>query len=169
MGFPLSNPTQGWLIPEQSIQGDDAADTRLLRMMSKQAETFARSQPWCLDLNRGMFVDGVGGIVALFLFEAAISKVTQPEWLWIFVGDVPSSYLEYEGFRAPKAALLRYIEGLEGWIDAARHGMSLEELIPIRIEPREEVFELLRIRCDAMRKIVLPWLSPEPVCLVKTN
>ncbi len=154
-----------YLILRSSIQGEEDEDTRLLQEMAATAEDFIRSEPWCLQLTRGRFVAGVGGIVALFLFEARIAKVPASEWVWVIVGDIPSSYLSFKGFESPYDALERYIKGLEEWADAVTAGQPLELLIPLRAEPSCENAESLRPRCRSIRELVVPWLSKQPVML----
>jgi len=101
------------------MRGEDDEDDELLREMAIKADRYIRSFAWCLEVHQGYFAGGIGGILALFLFSLTIRKVENRGWVWVFVGDFPSCYLEFEGFGSPRAALIRFIEGLEEWTSAS--------------------------------------------------
>jgi hypothetical protein len=94
-------------VPVQSICGDDEVDTKLLSEMAVQAADYTRSFDWCLEFHEQYFGDGFGGVVALFLHRVTIREFEAPEWIWVIVGDLPSVYLDLEGFSTPRAALTR--------------------------------------------------------------
>jgi hypothetical protein len=143
-------------VPFDAIRGDDDLDTQLLRKMAEEAVRYARSFRWCRELHEQFFVDGYGGIVALFLFRITIRKVEAPEWVWVVVGDMPSAYMEFEVAPTPHAALLRYIEGVEEWLTATPEERASGDLIPIEIPAGDEFLEMLRVRIDTLRSLVLP-------------
>jgi hypothetical protein len=66
-----------------------------------------------------------------------------PEWLWVIVGDIPSVYLEFEGFPTPDAALARYIEGVEKWLAASPRERKSGGIIPIEVPYEPEWVEAL--------------------------
>jgi hypothetical protein len=143
-------------VPIDQIRGDDELDTKLLRQMSDQAVTYVQSFAWCLELHDRYFCDGYGGIVALFLFRVSIGGYRTPEWVWIIVGDLPSVYLEFEGFPTPQAALERYLEGVEEWLAATAAERESGEIIPIDVPPDPELIEMLRVRAKTLRESILP-------------
>jgi hypothetical protein len=148
------------VIALDSIVGDDETDTRLLREMADEAERYIRSFAWCLQLKEGFFTDGFGGVVAIFLFRTDIAKLGKDQWTWVFVGDIPSAYLEMDNdFGSPQDALKRYIEGIEEWIIAARSGRSLHELIPIDVPTDLDTADALAGRADTLRRQILPHIS----------
>jgi len=143
-------------VPFDAIRGGDDLDTRLLREMAEEAVRYVRSFRWCIELNEQFFVDGYGGIVALFLFRITIRKVEAPEGVWVVVGDIPSAYLEFEAAPTPHAAFLRYIEGVEEWLTATPEERASGDLIPIEVPPGDEFLDMLRGRMDTLRSLVLP-------------
>jgi len=126
--------------------------------MAEQAAQYVRSFAWCLELHEQFFADGVGGIAAIFLFFVTIRKVKKPEWIWVVVGDFPSAYMELGAGGNPQAVLLRYIEGVEEWLDASVEERLSGDLIPILVPPGAELLESLRGRLATLRSLVLPHL-----------
>jgi hypothetical protein len=144
-------------IPVADIQGDDDEDTSLLKEMAKQAVRYVRSCKWCLDLKEMFFADGIGGVVAVFLFRVAINGTDGYKWIWVFEGDVPSAYMEVsDGDTNPQAALKKYIEGLEEWVKAAERGQISPDLMPIEVPPTPEYIGMLRSRIATLREWILP-------------
>lgn len=149
-------------IPIDEMRGDDDVDDKLLHEMSDKAVRYVCSFAWCLEVYERYFGDGYGGIVALFLFRVTIREAKKPEWVWVIVGDCPSCYLEFEGFGSPRAALLRYVEGLEDWTNtSANKRESRKDLPPIYVPPGEEYVELLKKKAAGLRDVVLPHLPDE--------
>ncbi|MBB5344274.1 hypothetical protein [Tunturibacter empetritectus] len=148
------------VIALDSIVGEDDTDTRLLREMADKAERYILSFAWCLQLKEGFFADGFGGVLAIFLFRADISNLGQDQWTWVFVGDIPSAYLEKDrDYGSPQDAFKRYIEGLDEWVAAARAGRSLRGLIPIEARTDFETTNAISRRADTLRQHILPHIS----------
>jgi hypothetical protein len=82
---------------------------------------------------------GVGGIFAIFLFEVEDSAASENQLYWVITGDIPPAYLSLEEeIENPAEALVAYIEWMEAWVDAARNGESVDELMPVNVEPTPE-------------------------------
>ena len=142
-------------VPIQALCGEDDHDTALLREMAGQAVQYVREFPWCLEIHEQYFGDGIGGVVALFLFRVAIRELDAPEWLWVIVGDLPSTYFGFRDFPTPRAALLLYIEGVEEWLAASPEERASGDLIPIDVPRAPEYLVLLKGRADTLRSSVL--------------
>jgi hypothetical protein len=147
------------VISQEQVQGGDEEDTALLLGMAEKAEQYIESFSWCTALKEGLYVDGFGGIIALFLFRADIKKLGDDQWVWIFVGDIPSAYLEFEDYKSPYDALERYLDGLEEWIAAARSGLPLHNLIPIKVPNDPTLIESLALRTATIREHILPHIT----------
>jgi hypothetical protein len=124
--------------------------------MADEAARYVRSFKWCIDLHEQYFGDGYGGIVAVFLLRATIRKFENPKWIWVVVGDMPSAYMELELAPTPRAALLRYIEGVEEWLAASEDERASGDLIPIEVPLGAEFIEKLQVRMETIRSLVLP-------------
>ena len=107
------------VIDQRTIHGGDELDTKLLREMALKAETYLRSFKWCKKLASGDFITGYGGIFALFLFVADVARLGEHVPMWVFVGDVPSTYLDAKDFPGPSSAVDRYLQGVSEWIKSA--------------------------------------------------
>ena len=148
------------VISVDSIIGDDETDTHLLRKMADEAERYIRSFAWCLRLKEGFLADGIGGVVAIFLFRADIAKIGNDRWIWVFIGDIPRAYLEMDqNYRSPHNALERYIDGIEEWIAGVRSGISVNGLIPINSPTDPDSLNALVSRVNTLRQHILPQLS----------
>ena len=145
-------------VPVDAICGDDQTDTILLREMALKAGNYVRSFAWCDELHEQYFGDGVGGVAALFLHRVTIRGVDGPEWIWVIVGDLPSVYMEFEAYPNPRAALDRYIEGMEEWLAACPEDRASGDIIPIEVPSEPEWIEALAGRMKMLRKSILPHL-----------
>ena len=147
------------VVPFADIHGDDEEDTISLREMAEMATRYVRSYPWCVELKDGYFGDGVGGVVGIFLFRVAIKGFHDDQWIWVFMGDVPSAYMLVDSYTNPHAALSRYIEGLEEWIGKAERGQTSPDLIPIEVSPTAENMAMIQSRIASLRESILPNIS----------
>jgi hypothetical protein len=154
-GQPAGPPVPS-AVPIEALRGEDDQDTNLLRDMAEEAVRYVQSFDWCMELHEQYFGDGIGGVVALFLFRITIRDFEVPEWVWIIVGDLPPTYLGFNGFPSPRAALLLYIEGVEEWLAASPEERASGDLIPIDVPPRPELIEMLSGRAATLRSAVLP-------------
>jgi hypothetical protein len=142
------------------MRGEDALDDNLLQEMADKAIRYVRSFEWCLDIHEKYFGDGFGGIIALFLFRVSIRGAETPEWIWVFIGDSPSCYLEAGGYPSPRKALLRYVTGIEDWIGTREDEREARsDLPPIKVPPGPEILEILKGRMDTLRCHVLPHMK----------
>ncbi len=142
-------------VPIQSLRGEDEQDTALLQEMADAAVRYIRDFPWCVELHEQYFADGIGGVVALFLFRTSVEGLPAPEWLWVIVGDLPPTYFAFRGFPTPRSALLLYIEGVEEWLATAPEQRNSEELIPIFVPKGSEYIEMLYERISRLRTSIL--------------
>jgi hypothetical protein len=149
-------PPFGPAVPFSEIQGDDAEDTILLREMAETATRYVRSFPWCLNLKAEYFADGIGGIVAIFLFCVDVRRFKDSEWIWVFIGDIPSAYFSVDSVTNPHDALEKYIGGLEEWLEASEREQSTKSLIPIEVPEGAEYIEMLKSRILSFRQLMLP-------------
>jgi hypothetical protein len=138
------------------LRGDNEQDTELLKELLREAEAFLRSFDWCQSISQSYFGLGIGGVVAVFLFRIAPKKKDIDEWLWVVVGDLPPAYLVADGNPTPVSALEAYVEEMSAWVDAARNGRPVAELIPVNLLPSPDNAARLQKRLVFLRTKVMP-------------
>ena len=139
-----------------SIVGEDADETKLLKEMAKGAHDFICSHKWCKQLDSQFLAYGIGGVVAVFLVQITPSAEDIDGCLWIVVGDLPPAYIVVEDNPTAADALDAYCSLMEDWVRAAKNGESVEELIPINVAPSNEWAEQLGGRLAYLRSKILP-------------
>src|SRR5262249_36635486 len=126
------------VVPADRMRGDSQEDTALLRGMRADAERFLGSFAWCGGVTEAYFGLGVGGIVAVLLFRIRPAGAGVDEWLWVVTGDLPPAYLVTDQAPNPACALKGYIDLMREWVEAARSGRPVVDLIPVNVPPTPE-------------------------------
>ena len=150
------------VVPVELMTGDDDEDTSLLRGMSQDAEGYLRSFSWCKEVRGSFFGGGVGGIIAVFLFNIAPPRPDVGSWIWIIVGDIPSAYLPLEDARSPAEVFQTYLRGMSKWVELARegrNGTADDGVPPINVPATPEWAEKLDQRLNSLRLIVQPFFD----------
>ena len=142
------------------LLGDDADDTELLGGMARSARDYITSFHWCPPISAGYLAFGVGGVVALFLFQF-VRKVqdADDEQLWVVTGDLPDAYLVVGPDDSPRQAMERYCELMEEWIAAVRDPTSLDAVFPVSAAPTAENAERLEKRVAFLVAEILPQMK----------
>jgi hypothetical protein len=143
-------------VPLTRMQGEDEEDTRLLRSTADQAIRYVRSYEWCLEIKESCFADGIGGVIGIFLFRVKVKGFDRDQWIWAFMGEIPSAYFAVGCYTNARAALVKYIEGLEEWAEAANKGLPLQNLIPIELSPNAENISRILQTSRSLRDTILP-------------
>jgi hypothetical protein len=150
-GMPVKGVT-----PLDQMVGEDDEDTRLLRVMASGAQNFLRCFPWCKNIREAYFGDGIGGIVAVFLFRIEPAREGVDEWLWVVFGDAPPAYLVTDACETPSQALEGYMEEMTKWVNLARQGTSSNDVIPVYVPATPENAADLERRLKFLQEIVVP-------------
>lgn len=143
------------LISADQIAGEDETETRQLRAMMKDAVAFLSSFSWCTNVEEVLFGFGVGGIVGVFLARILPSTKEIDSTLWVVVGDLPSAYLVIDESPTPKTALRTYVREMRRWVVAAKSGASVEDCIPVNVEPTPENAAMLEGRLKFIQEELL--------------
>jgi hypothetical protein len=151
----MDNVDRSNLVPVDNIQGEDEADTKLLVEMHHAASRYLTSFKWCRRVEKAWLGMGMGGIVAVFLFEIEPAQRNVDRTLWVVVGDLPPAYLVTDSSPDPEAALRTYIAEMRKWIDAVRKGESLDDIIPVNAAPDAVMASRLEGRLDFLEKKIL--------------
>lgn len=147
------------VVPIEAMQGEDQADTELLRTSLDVAQSFLLSQKWCFGLGDIYFGDGIGGIVSIFLMEIDPVFVGIDQWLWVIVGDLPPVYLVIDQSPTPIEALRAYIAEMRRWVALAHENKASPDVIPVNKPATSKYAELLESKLNALEEIVIPQLE----------
>jgi hypothetical protein len=147
------------VVPILEMRGENDEETRGLARMFDEAQEFLSSFGLCRHIEESFFGFGYAGIVAVFLFRIDPARVGIDEWLWVIVGDLPPAYLVTEGNLTPELAVAGYIEEMSRWVQAAREGRSVRDLIPVHVRPNPENAEAMERRLGALKEIINPTLQ----------
>jgi hypothetical protein len=119
------------------------------------AANFIRSFRWSgqlLALYEGYQEPDIIGVFLVHLLPAAADV---DEWLWVVVGDLPPAYLVADGNPTWQEALAGYIGEMRRWIDAAKAGAPVDDLIPVNTPPTAEYAEMLASRLRTLEETLL--------------
>jgi hypothetical protein len=142
------------------ILGEDEDETTRLRQMAEGARSFVTSHRWAPPIGRQFLAYGLGGVIALFLFEFEHPvSGTSDRQLWTVVGDLPSAYFVVDQATTASAALELYCELMDDWAAAVMEGHDLAEVFPIEAEPTQEHAQMLLSRVSFIREKILPDLN----------
>ena len=140
----------------EAIKGEDAKDTRLLKEMMIEANSFLSSHEWCDHVDSLYFAYGVGGIIAIFLAQITPYSSEVDKCLWVIVGDIPAAYIVADDNPTVADALDAYCLEMDTWVKAVNEGESVDDLIPVNVSPTPEYAEQLRGRLEYIRSNILP-------------
>jgi hypothetical protein len=133
--------------------------------LESAAANFIRSFGWSgelLEMYEGFHEPEILGVFLVHLRPAAPQV---DEWLWVVVGDVPPAYLVADDNPSVPQAVEGYIGEMQRWVDAAREGRPVDELIPVNVPPTREYAAMLASRLKVMGGTVLDVIrtGPAPV------
>src|SRR5882672_191257 len=126
------------VVPVALMKGDDAEETAGLRELLPEATNYLKSFGWLREIKAAYFGLGVAKIVGVFLFEIIPSREDVDDKVWVIVGDLPPAYITAEDAPNSAAALDAYIGAMQEWVEAAKAGRSVENLIPVNVPPTPE-------------------------------
>lgn len=131
-----------------------------IREFARQASEFVGAHAWCRSVD-DIYVSRVfPGIVGLFLLRVTPARRDADDWTWAVVGDLPPAYLASESCVTPRDALEGYVGEMQAWVDAAKSGEPVDDLIPVSAPPTTENAINLQTRLDFLEQRILPQLQP---------
>jgi hypothetical protein len=149
----------GFVLPDEFV-GEDEEDTKLVRALAVDAESFLEQFEWCRGLRQLRVGVGIGGVLAVFL--ARIDPDDAPEWIWVVVGDLPPAVIDAKDASTPHEALRVYTEDMRLWVHAASRGDPVEHLRPVttvqgtaELDPDPELAKDLESRLDFIERELL--------------
>ncbi|RNJ47841.1 hypothetical protein B5V01_24860 [Mesorhizobium erdmanii] len=124
----------------------------------RRARLYLESHNWISTIKKEYLGYRLDGVIYIFLFNFVPAKPNVPSWVWVIVGDVPSAYIDCDYGKTPYLALDGYIGAMEEWVEAAREGKPVDNVIPVNAPPTPEYAEMLGGRLKFLERNILPLL-----------
>ena len=137
------------------MSGESEEETECLNSYLREAKEEINYYSWHDGIVSSFFGIGVGGIFAVFLFEIVPNREDVGNFIWVTVGDLPSAKITCEEAPNPACALDGYIGAMEEWVEAAKSGKSVENLIPVNVPATPENGEQLETRLKFLEEKIL--------------
>lgn len=150
---PPANGDNGSAPPAGNPRG-----TIEFKVARHQARAYLESHNWVSAIKSEYLGYRCDGVIFVFLFEFVPAKPDVPSWTWVIVGDIPSAYISCHHAKTPYVALDGYIGAMEEWVEAAREGKSVADIIPVNVPATPAYAEMLGSRLKFLEKNVLPLL-----------
>ena len=124
------------------IQASQIKDPEV-RELAAEAEEFVASQRWCQKVVGVRLAWAVAHVLGVFQVDLAPAQPGVDSTLWVVVGDVPPAYLVLDESPTWREALRGYVAEMSRWVHAVKHGLPLDDVIPVEAEPSLEHAEML--------------------------
>ena len=124
------------------IQASQIKDPEV-RALAVEAEEFVTSQCWCRKVTGVRLAWAATGVLGVFQVDLAPAQPGVDSTLWVVVGDVPPAYLVLDESPTWREALRGYVAEMLQWVHAVKHGLPLDDVIPVEAEPSLEHAEML--------------------------
>jgi hypothetical protein len=125
-----------------------------LQAYPKQAAAFVGGFAWCRAVTQCQLAFAVAGILGVFRVDLEPGVGADPT-VWVVVGDLPPAYLAFEPTDTWQDALDGYVSEMRVWVEAARTGGDVADLIPVNVPPTAEYAEQLVRRLDFIQRNLL--------------
>ncbi len=144
------------LVPAPFIDGEDDEETSQLAEMFQEAKSYIESFEWAPPIKNVWLGLGVGGVVAVFLFQFEEPIQGRDDMLWVICGDLPCAYLVPDNARNAVAALRAYCELMDDWIHSVESGEPNSDVFPVDAPSDQHHANLLKKRIDFIRSRIIP-------------
>ena len=144
------------LTPAPFIAREDDEETLQLAEMLQEAKSYVESFEWAPPIRNIWLGLGVGGVVAVFLFQFEEPIRGRDDMLWVICGDLPCAYLVPDNSPNAVSALRTYCELMEDWIDSVETGECHGDVFPVDAPRDQHHANLLRKRIDFIRSRIIP-------------
>jgi len=129
--------------------------------LEEAAVNFIRSFAWSGELLAMYEGFQEPDMLGVFLMQLRPAQPQVDEWLWVVVGDLPPAYLVADDNPTVARAVLGYADEMQRWVDAARAGAPVDDLIPVNVPPTAEFADKLSSRLAILRGTVLDEIKAE--------
>lgn len=141
--------------PINEMRGEDEEETRLLSAQLSAAREYLRTHDWCKSIKKEYFGDGVGGIVAAFLFHITPRTKDVDDKLWVVCGDIPSAYLVLDDAPTGTDAISIYCDLMTEWAEAVLSEKGLDDVYPVDAKPTKKNAKDLLSRIEFIRQEIV--------------
>jgi hypothetical protein len=135
--------------PVEAIEDPEVAE------FAKRAEQFLSGFRWCGQILGAELAWATAGVLGVFRIRISPAEPDVDEIVWVVTGDLPSAYLGYEPEDTWQDALQGYVSEMQLWVDAAKGGESVSDLIPVNVAPTPENAARLEDRLTFIRTRLL--------------
>lgn len=135
---------------QAQVEGKEEMET-----MRQEAKDFLEFYDWCGDILETYIGMLYLGVVGVFLFKIASTRKDVDEWIWVIVGDLPPAYLTVDECPNPATALDGYVGAMLEWVEVARNGNSVADLIPVNVPATKENADILKTRLNFLDENIL--------------
>jgi len=125
------------MIPASQIKDPE------VREFAAEAESFVASQSWCKKVAGVRLAWAAAGVLGVFQVDLVPAEPGVDPTLWVVVGDIPPAYLVLDETPTWREALQGYVAEMSRWVHAVRHGLPLDDVIPVAAVPSLEHAEML--------------------------
>jgi|SRR5689334_4988307 len=137
---PLGITQAQQMIPALQIKDPE------VREFAVEAESFVASQRWCKKVAGVRLAWAVAGVLGVFQIDLVPAEPGVDSTLWVVVGDIPPAYLVLDESPTWREALRGYVAEMSRWVHAVKHGLPLDDVIPVAADPTQEHADMLASR-----------------------
>lgn len=117
-----------------------------VQKLAKEATSFVASQPWCRKVTAVRLAWASAGVLGVFQVELQPATADVDSTLWVIVGDLPAAYLVLDEAPTWKDALRGYVAEMSLWVHSVKHGLPLDDVIPVAVQATRENADMLATR-----------------------
>lgn len=123
--------------------------------IAEMAKNYINSFSWSGSIQKAYLAEGYNGILCVFFFKINPVKSDIDKNLWVICGDIPSAYIVTDEAPNSTKALEMYIYEMRKWVHAVIDEESIDDLIPVNVEPSKKYADLLTKRLDFIDSEIL--------------
>lgn len=148
-------PDLATLTPLAEFRPEQGSEAEFISLLEKSS-SFARCQSWVESVIQTLVAHFFPSIFLIVLIESRKNYVSENEWAWVIVGDLPPAYINDSTCNTPYDALDAYIGEMDEWVAATSSGQSVEHLKPVNAKSSPDYADRLKTRLDFINSKILP-------------
>ena len=120
-----------------------------------QAQQYLETFRWCRRVVDAELAWAAAGVLAVFRIRIDPTREDIHDVVWVVTGDLPPAYLPYASKDTWQDAVRGYVDAMQRWVEAAKTGKKVSELIPVNLPPTPENAARLESRLVFIRAHIL--------------